>query len=66
MPEGAIAVAIELLCGAAAVFAMLYAVSARLGFDIELHKLKVETMSLRKQYEERIAQIRALGGSTKI
>lgn len=66
MPEGTLAIAIELLCAGAAVFAMLYALAARLGFDIELHKLKVETMRLRKQYEDRVAEIRALGGSTKI
>ena len=32
------------------------------GFDIELHKLRVDTMTLRCKYEERIAQIRAMGG----
>ncbi|MFM9957774.1 MAG: hypothetical protein ACKVZJ_06840 [Phycisphaerales bacterium] len=50
------------LAGAAAVFAMLYALAARVGFDIELHKLRVDTMTLRCRYEERLAQIRAMGG----
>ncbi len=46
----------------AAVFAMLYALASRLGFDLEVHKLRVDTMKLRCQYEERLAQIRAMGG----
>lgn len=54
--------ALALLAAGAAVFAMLYALAARLGFDIELHKLRVDTMTLRCKYEERIAQIRAMGG----
>jgi hypothetical protein len=65
MPEGLLAVVVELACGAAAVFAMLYALTSRLGFDIELHKLKVDTMTLRQQYEDRVAQIRMFGGSSK-
>lgn len=62
MPEGLIMLALEVLCGAFGVLAMLYALANRLGFDMELHRLRVESANLRSQYEERLAQIRAMGG----
>lgn len=48
----------QVLIGAAAVWAMLFTLAARLGFDVELHKLRVEACTLRRQYELRIAALK--------
>ena len=60
--QAAFVIAGQIFCAAAAVLALLYASAARLGFDLELHKLRVDARALRNQYEERVALIRSLGG----
>jgi len=62
MPEGLFILSLEVLCGAFGVLAMLYVLANRLGFEMEVHRLRVESANLRSQYEERLAQIRAMGG----
>lgn len=62
MDLAAFVIAGQIFCAAAAVLALLYASAARLGFDLELHKLRVDARALRNQYEERVALIRSLGG----
>ncbi|MBN8645592.1 MAG: hypothetical protein J0L61_10190 [Planctomycetes bacterium] len=62
MPADLTGLWVAVLGGGAAVFAMLYALAARLGWEIELDKLRTEARALRSQYEERIKMIRAMGG----
>lgn len=57
---------VALIGGAVACFAMLYALAARLGWEIELDKLRTEARALRSQYEERIRLIRELGGNIDV
>lgn len=62
LTDSAIIVA-QAFVAAAGIGAMLFTLAARLGFDVELYKLRRDTRLLRLQYEQRVAELRSIGGS---
>jgi len=59
LTDSAIIVA-QAFVAAAGIGAMLFTLAARLGFDVELYKLRRETRMLRLQYEQRVAELRRI------
>ena len=46
--------------GAISGLCLCSSLASRLGLDVEIHHLRLETMRLREEYEKRVAHIRSL------
>lgn len=50
-----------LAAGALSVLCLCYTMAARLGWDIELEKLRADARKLRAEYDQRVERLRQIG-----